>query len=177
MAVIENYIVQIIREEMSIPQAQIWVSSQNKKIDTASDKLFVIVGLADARAVSSKSSFNPDTQKETQEVLLRGVVQVDIMSRDNKARDRRAEILMALNSFRSQNKQDSLGFRIFEIPSSFKNTSSVEGGSEINRFTIQVPVMFTETKIQTTDYYDQFSGSLTTETGTTEPFPPSEDNT
>lgn len=176
MAVIENHIVQIIREEMNLPQSQIWVASQNKKIETASDKLFVIVSLVDARAVSSKSTFNSDTQKEKQEVLLRGVVQVDILSRDNKARDRRTEILMALNSFRSQNKQDTLGFRIFEIPSSFKNTASVEGGSEINRFTVQIPVMFTETKMQETDYYDNFNGSLMTETVETEPFPPKEDN-
>lgn len=160
---VEEYIVQIIQNQMALPNGNIWIASQNRKIPTNSNDLFCIIGTVNFRPISSKSRFNDITLQEEQTVYGRADVQIDLMSRSNEARERRFEILMALNSFYSKNIQDANCFRIFELPRDFINTSGLQGGSDINRFTLIIPTMVSQTKIISADYYDTFSGEIMTE--------------
>lgn len=157
---LENYIVNIIRTEMALDQNHIWIRAQNRKIPPNANELFVVVGAVDFNPISSKSYYDSFQDKERQVVYGRALVQVDIFSRSTEARLRRAEVLMALNSFYSQEIQNRYQFRIFEIPSSFINTSSLEGGSDINRFTITISAMCSEVKEKTTAYYDTFNAEI-----------------
>ena len=63
---VEEYIVQIIQNQMALPNGNIWIASQNRKIPTNSNDLFCIVGTVSFRPISSKSSFNSTTQQEEQ---------------------------------------------------------------------------------------------------------------
>ena len=165
---IEEYIVDIIRNEMNLNQQNIWIHSQNRKIPPQSQELYVTVGCVDFLPISSKSRFKfveatQTTQaygEETQTVYGRASVQIDILSRSREARIRRAELLMALNSYYSKEVQDKYQFRIFELPSRFINTSSLEGGSEINRFSLVIRAMISEDKVKTTSYYDTFNAEI-----------------
>lgn len=157
---IEEYIVDIIRNEMSLNQQNIWIHSQNRKIPPQSQELYVTVGCVDFLPISSKSRFNPDNDTEIQTVYGRASVQIDILSRSREARIRRAELLMALNSYYSKEIQDKFQFRIFELPQRFINTSSLEGGSEINRFSLVIRAMISEDKVKTTSYYDTFNAEI-----------------
>ena len=157
---VENYVVDIIRSELGLDQQHIWIRSQNKKIPPNADELFVVVGVVDYLPISSKSYYDHTKDQERQVVYGRAMVQVDIFSRSIEARVRRAEILMALNSFYSQEIQNKYQFRIFELPSSFVNNSDLEGGSDINRFTIRFYSMCSEIKIKTTAYYDTFNAEI-----------------
>jgi hypothetical protein len=67
---------------------------------------------------------------------------------------------MALNSYYSKEIQDKYQFRIFELPQRFINTSSLEGGSEINRFSLIIRAMISEDKVKTTSYYDTFNAEI-----------------
>lgn len=174
---IEEHIVDIIRTEMGLDQQHIWIQSQNRKIPPQSDNLYCVVGCVDFRPISSKSAFKTYTnelqeeiQGEEQTVYGRADVQVDLMSRSNEARLRRAEVLMALNSYYSKNLQDKNQFRIFELPRMFMNTSSLQGGSDINRFTLIIPTMISETKIKPTDYYDTFQAQISLEESSVDSF-------
>lgn len=157
---VENYVVDIIRNEMGLDQNHIWIRAQNRKIPPNANELFVVVGAVDFNPISSKSYYDSTTDKERQVVYGRAMLQVDIFSRSTEARTRRAEVLMALNSFYSQEIQNMYQFRIFEIPSSFLNTSELEGGSDINRFTIRFYSMCSEVKEKTTAYYDTFNAEI-----------------
>lgn len=157
---IEEYIVDIIRKEMNLNQQNIWIHSQNRKIPPQSQELYVTVGCVDFLPISSKSKFNPDNDTEIQTVYGRASVQIDILSRSREARIRRAELLMALNSYYSKEIQDKHQFRIFELPQRFINTSSLEGGSEINRFSLVIRAMISEDKVKTTSYYDTFNAEI-----------------
>lgn len=157
---IEEYIVDIIRNEMNLNQQNIWIHSQNRKIPPQSQELYVTVGCVDFLPISSKSRFNPDNDTEIQTVYGRASVQIDILSRSREARIRRAELLMALNSYYSKEIQDKYQFRIFELPQRFINTSSLEGGSEINRFSLVIRAMISEDKVKTTSYYDTFNAEI-----------------
>lgn len=160
---IEEFMVDIIRKEMGLDQQHIWIQAQNRKIPPQSDNLYCVVGCVDFTPISSKSVFNHYTDKEEQIVYGRAVVQIDLLSRSNEARIRRAEVLMALNSFYSKNLQCEEHFRIFELPQTFINTSDLEGGSDINRFTIRIPTMISEVKVKSTDYYDTFQANISIE--------------
>lgn len=157
---IEEYTVDIIRKEMALNQQNIWIHSQNRKIPPQSQELYVTVGCVDFLPISSKSIFNPDNDTEVQTVYGRASVQIDILSRSREARIRRAELLMALNSYYSKEIQDKYQFRIFELPQRFINTSSLEGGSEINRFSLVIRAMISEDKVKTTSYYDTFNAEI-----------------
>ena len=157
---IEEYIVDIIRKEMGLSQQNIWIHSQNRKIPPQSQELYVTVGCVDFLPISSKSRYDPETDEEVQTVYGRASVQVDILSRSLEARQRRAELLMALNSFYSKEVQDKKQFRIFELPQTFTNTSGLEGGSEINRFSLVIRAMISQDKIKSTSYYDTFNANI-----------------
>lgn len=160
---IEEYIVDIIRKEMNLNQQNIWIHSQNRKIPPQSQELYVTVGCVDFLPISSKSRYNPADDTEIQTVYGRATVQIDILSRSREARIRRAELLMALNSYYSKEVQDKKQFRIFELPQRFINTSSLEGGSEINRFSLIIRAMISEDKVKETDYYDTFNAKILAE--------------
>lgn len=164
---IEEYVVDIIRKEMGLDQQHIWIQAQNRKIPPNSNDLYVVVGVVDFLPISSKSYFREvedsgDSSATIERQILygRANVQVDIFSRSNEARNRRGEILMALNSFYSKEIQDRNQFRIFELPSTFINLSGLAGGSDINRFTMRFYAMIAETKEKSSDYYDTFNAQL-----------------
>lgn len=157
---IEEYIVDIVRKEMGMNQQNIWIHSQNRKIPPQSQELYCTVGCIDFLPISSKSRYDSNNDTEIQTVYGRATVQVDLLSRSIESRRRRAELLMALNSFYSKEIQDLHQFRIFELPSRFINTSGLEGGSEINRFSLMIRAMISEDKIKESDYYDTFNASI-----------------
>lgn len=165
---IEEYIVDIIRKEMNLNQQNIWIHSQNRKIPPQSQELYVTVGCVDFLPISSKSRYNPEDDTEIQTVYGRASVQIDILSRSREARIRRAELLMALNSYYSKEVQDREQFRIFELPQRFINTSGLEGGSEINRFSLIIRAMISEDKVKGSDYYDTFNASILAESSNVE---------
>ena len=157
---IEEYVVDIIRTELGLDQQHIWIQSQNRKIPPNSNDLYVVVGVVDFLPISSKSYYLSAKDIERQVIYGRANVQIDIFSRSNEARNRRGEILMALNSFYSKGIQDSKQFRIFELPSTFLNLSGLAGGSDINRFTMRFYAMIAESKEKSSDYYDTFNAEL-----------------
>lgn len=168
---VEEYIVDIIRNEMQLDQQHIWIQAQNRKIPPNTDDLFVVVGCVDFKPISSKSYFKEIYDSgdagsvcvENQILYGRANIQVDIFSRSNEARIRRGEILMALNSFYSKGVQDKKQFKIFELPSSFINLSGLAGGSDINRFAIRFYAMISEEKTKSSDYYDTFNAEIHSE--------------
>lgn len=83
-------------------------------------------------------------------------MQVDVYSRTNEARQRFWEVQAALNSDKSQQLQDKYQFRISKMSNSF-NTSGLEGGSDINRFTIRFNCLTWQEKVTPIDYYDSFT--------------------
>lgn len=162
---VEEYIVDIIKNQMGLDNNHCWIATQNRKIPQQAQELFCVVGTSMFKPISSKSRWNPDTQTEVQEVYGRADIQIDLFSRNNDARIRRDEVLMALNSYYSANVQDNGCFRIFEIPQFWNNTSYLEGGSSLNRFTLIIPTMVWKTKEVSFDYYDKFSASISNEKG------------
>lgn len=158
----EQVIVDILRTKMNLTDSQVFIRDQNKLIHNNTG-LSVVVGMVDSQVLSVVNTTSPtyDGMEEVIQVVMRENIQIDIFSRSTEALFRRAEILIALRSEYSEQKQEEHGFSIFAIPMSFTNTSSAEGGSYINRFTLIV-ACHTMTRSDDAlnapeDYYDDFS--------------------
>lgn len=171
---VEKIFVDIIKAELELPDSYgvdskgneiptVFIDSQNITLGTT-DKLQIIVGLADAQPYANNNYFDSVTNKEVQEVTLRENIQIDLVSKNKEARQRRWEILAALQSILSKQKQEEFYFKIFKISSSFVNTSEAEGGSQLNRYSIVIPTHVWYRKIKDitpqdgyADCYDTFN--------------------
>jgi hypothetical protein len=91
-------------------------------------------------------------------------MQIDCYSRNNDARDRYHEIAMALKSVYAQQQMDLYNFKIGTMTNE-NNISGVDGGSDINRFTISFNVLIHFQKRKSVDYYDTFEVTAETERG------------
>lgn len=178
-SLVEQIIVDIINEEMQMPTGAVWIRDENRKFDN-SGNLNIIVGVIGIQPFGARSYMvpnndtDPPTQQELQQVVTQEMIQIDILSRNNDALFRRAEIVMALNSFYSLQQQEANSFKIFRIPVGFLNTSDAEGGSQLHRFsiTINCHVWYRKLKnLPTYDYYDDFTqrGDDAQSIGTDEP--------
>ena len=160
-------IIQILTQEMDIDPSRIWVLDQNRLIPT-DQGAFYIVGLIDAHVMQNSVRMEQETvgsitaQHQINEVMQCETIQIDMLSRNNDSILRNWEIMAALNSYYAQQQQELNNFRIFPRPMSIMNTSSAEGGSNINRYTITVPcfVWYRKDTVLDSplgDYYDDFT--------------------
>ncbi len=92
------------------------------------------------------------------------LIQIDIYSRDNSARQRYREVQACLTSTLAEQLQDKYQFRIGTI-SRAQNLSGLDGGSEINRYTIRFNCLSWYEKVTPIDYYDKFEVTAETESG------------
>jgi hypothetical protein len=98
---------------------------------------------------------------EVNKLQMREDIQIDIFSRSNAAIFRNWEVIAALQSIYSQQQQELVNFKIFRCPRAMINTSSAEGGYQLNRYTITIScfVWYVKETLLTTnngDYYDDF---------------------
>lgn len=82
-------------------------------------------------------------------------MQIDIYSKNNDARILYPKVQACLNSVYAQQLQEKYQFRISKI-SDANNISGVDGGSEINRFSIRFQCLSWNKYTKQIDYYDTF---------------------
>ena len=165
--IIEKIIVNILTHELGLKPENIWIYAQNRKLPTDGKELYCTLGCTRSKIISSKSIFVPDDQTEKMEVIERCSVQIDLMSiaPNNEARDRRQEVIMALNSFYAQNLMEQYQVRIFEIPQSLEYSGTTYGGSEVNRYSCVCRCLVKTIKTQASDYYQYFRTNVLSENG------------
>lgn len=169
---IEKIIIDILQTEMGLADTYtngipvIAIGSQNFNLGHVKD-IQIIVSSVDMQILSNKNSgdvSNIDLTSdpkvygvETQTILARENIQIDLFSKDNTARQRRFEILMALQSMYAREQQEKYQIKIFPKPISMINSTVAEGGSQLNRFTVVVAcnTWYEKTK-NISEYYDTF---------------------
>ncbi len=160
-------IAEIIREEMELSETAVWVGELNYRIPDNED-VMASVGMSDAvpfssqRFLETRDTPAPNSVYEINRVQLRENIQVDFFGRTVDALTRRWEVIAALNSIRSEQLQEQNSFKIFKLPNSFINTSAVEGGSQLARYTLNFAchVWYKKEKLLSSDgnqFYDEFS--------------------
>lgn len=146
--------------------------SQNIKLFNT-PKMQITVKTVSTKDYSSRVEFkenpNPseggrDAYIETQYLNQSRLMQIDVYSRNNEARERFWEVSTALKSTRAEELQDLYNFKIGTITNGV-NISGIDGGSDINRYTISFNVLVHYKKERYIDYYDKFSAEVYNEQG------------
>lgn len=179
---IEKILVDIIKHELNLPAnygttsngdviPSVIIYGQNIKLFNT-DKMQITVRTVSQRVWSNRSEFITDAAAtdpanafiEIQDINERRMMQIDVYSRNNDARERFWEVPMALKSVYAQQQMDLYNFKIGTMTNS-QNTSGLDGGSDINRFTITFNVLTHQHKQKTVDYYDKFTATFNNEQG------------
>lgn len=173
-------IIDILLEEMGLSSQAIWIRDQNFTIPN-DNGLYIVVGETAAWVMANTTSMIAETvgmvttQHEINQVVQREEIQIDVLSRSNLALTRKIEVIMALQSYYSQQQQELNEFKIFRIPRGFFRSSEEDGGSIINKYTVTVSchVWYRKDQLLNSplgDYYDDFTTRVddykTIDTGT-----------
>lgn len=155
-----DVIKQIIDHEMEMPANRVWAYNQNNDLPQDGN-LFIVLhfGKRDVIANNSKIKYKADGADEIQSTNVREDIMISLLSKNNDARDRAHEVLMALNSFYSQDLQAKNKMHI-STTGDIYDASFLEGTSRINRFDVKIKVFKSYEKIKAVDYYNKFNFDL-----------------
>ena len=175
---IEKILVDIIKHELDLPDnygrtdrgdviPSVIIYGQNIKLFNT-DKLQITVKATDFKTYSNRNEFKNDTVTnkflEIQNINQACTIQIDCYSRNNDARERHHEIIMAMNSIYAEQQMDLYNFKLGLIGNTV-NISGIDGGSDINRFTTTYKAIIHHQKIKEIDYYDKFRVQVSNEQG------------
>lgn len=173
---IEKILVDIVKHELNLPDnygttsngdviPSVIIYGQNIKLFNT-DKLQITVRTVSAKDFSNRSEIKEleNGFTEIQDVNQSRMMQIDIYSRNNDARERFWEVSAALKSNYAQQQMDLYNFKIGTIANSV-NLSGMDGGSDINRFSVSFNVLIHFQKTTVIDYYDKFEATLNNEGG------------
>lgn len=182
---VEKIIVKLIKNYLELPDnygydsqgneiPTVTIKSQNIKLFNT-DKLQITISTISSNVFANRKEYkdvtiiNDDetTTDELHEIVYMNdqrMMQIDIYSRNNEARQRLSEVQMALTSTLAEQLQDQYQFRIGKI-SNATNLSGLDGGSDVNRYTIRFNTLNWYTKEKAVQFYDKFSTDVYDEDG------------
>jgi hypothetical protein len=146
-------IADIITQELQINKERVVVYSQNF-CPPKDDNLYVIISTRIGKPLSSSNKFDKDTNEEVKSVSSFNDYDIEITSRNREAIERKEEIIMAITSTYSIQKQDENSFRLFRA-GNIIDLTFIEASSSLNRFRIPVRCTDLKTKRTTVDYFDK----------------------
>lgn len=146
---------------VAVNPENILIEGENFDFPQTND-LFIIIQVADVKVTSNTVRSRPTTagMEEVSFLNQRENVQIDLISRDRKARRARPSVLMAIGGLFSQQLQETHGFKIAKVPTSFVKVEDAEGGNQQNRYSIVIPtqVWYEEVNAIPADgFYDTFN--------------------
>lgn len=157
-------LVYILSVGLNIDPTRIFIYNQDFNLPTDTG-LIVVLNLNSSYSLSSENKITQDEDSvtETLSELFVEYYTLNLVSKDNSARLRRAEALMALSSVNSLFWQEVFQIKISPNSRQFTNLSALEGGSMLTRFAIDIAVNTWFAKTNNVDYYDKFPYNLITE--------------
>lgn len=152
----------IIENQMAIP-GRVWFWDQKIMQPTDSD-LYVAVSVMSLKPFGNNKSYDPTSGLVSKPVVYTGAtLDIDIISRGTAARDRKEEVLWALNSDYSERQQEANSFHISRLPGGrFINLSQIDGAAIPYRFKISMNVQYAARGSVEVNYYDQFEAPTIT---------------
>ena len=174
---IEKILVDLIQKELNLPDNYgldpqgnqipcVMIASQNIKLFNTPN-IQITVKTLQNRTFSNRKEYREEieTDPQTQEQITHyyedkyinenRTMQIDAYSKNNEARERFPEIQACLNSTYADQLQDKYQFKIGVI-SDAVNLSGLDGGSELNRFTIRFNCLTWNKYTKEVDYYASF---------------------
>lgn len=145
----------ILQTSLGLENGKVYLWDQ--KLNEPKDySLYIAVSVLTSKPFGNTTRFDGVNMQTIQSVNMIDTVQIDLISRGPDARDKRANVLMALNSQYAEQQQEFNSFFIGKLPTNFVNLSHVDGAAIPYRFQISVALQYFVKLIQSVDYYDMF---------------------
>lgn len=150
---------EIIQNQLGLPDGRVYLWDQ--KIAQKTDAgLYVAISVLTCKPLGNVNRYNGagSGSVSEQSVNMYVQLQIDIISRDTEARDRKEEVILALNSDYAQTQQEANCFFIGKLPagSQFLNLSEDDGAAIPYRYNISVALQYFFAKATTVDSYNTF---------------------
>lgn len=146
----------ILQHELELADGRVYIWDQ-KIMQPKDSGLYVAVSVPSCHpfANTTKPASTDAGLDAQQAVHMMAVVDIDIISRGPAARDRKEEVILALNSIYAQQQQEINGFYVGKLKSAiFNNISGVDGAAIPYRYRISVNMQYTVTKVKAVQYFD-----------------------
>jgi hypothetical protein len=155
---------EIIQHEMGLPVGRAFMWDQ-KIFQPTDSSLYVAISIASEKPFSNISQPLAGNWTTLEQIInTAALLDIDLMSRGPEARNRKEELLMALNSIYAQQQQEANGFSIGKLPygNRFVNLSQIDGAAIPYRFKISVNLQYAVTKTKAAQYMDTFQEAAET---------------
>ena len=168
---IEKIFVDLITKELNLPanwgvDSQgnqipcVMIKSQNIKLFNTPNIQITVSTLRNkifSNRLEHREEVIEDVTKYYEDIYINEdrTMQIDIYSKNNDARERYPEVQACLGSTYAEQLQEKYQFRIGKI-SDAVNLSGLDGGSEINRYTIRFQCLTWNKYSKEVDYYQSF---------------------
>jgi hypothetical protein len=154
----------VIQKEMDLDPSRVFL--YNQEVDLQPDQgMYINIGFLGAKPFGSSLSYVSDPVEgllENQSINMQETYSILIYSFDSTARQRKQDILFALNGQLMQQMAEKYSFRIATIPSSFVDVSEVEGTSRIDRYSLTFNALVAYGRLRAVDYFNNFPSNSPT---------------
>lgn len=150
---------EILQKELGLDDGRVFLWDQ-KIFQPTDNDLYISVSVQGCKAFANTTApASSGWDAATQSVNMLAALDLDIMSRGPAARDRKEEIILALNSVYAQAQQEANSFYIGKLPAGgrFTNLSAIDGAAIPYRFRVSVNLQYAFTKTKAVPYYDTFA--------------------
>lgn len=158
----------VVRSCLHLGESQVILARQKFEIPPDSS-LLVVLSLEEPKYIGNNVKTINDPalgMRDVQYVTLRDLVQIDILAMTNpktganEARDKRNQVMLALNSSLCEQTQEMLQYSLARNPISFANTSALEATQFLERYTATLAVTYSEEAEQFPTYFDSFNAEF-----------------
>lgn len=144
MADTDIILADIIAIDMDLDASRVVVYDQNF-ISPKDQNIYITIALQSTRIIGSVNKFDPDTDKEIKSISLAENYNIEITSKNRDAQTRYHEVIMALTSDYSEQKQELNQIKIFRT-GQVLDLSFIEASSSLHRY--RIPVIIHSVKIK-----------------------------
>jgi len=150
----------ILQTELGLADGRVYQWDQKINSPTDND-LFLALSVLNCKPFSNTREYDGSGAglDVIQSTNFSATIQIDVISRGIAARDRKEEVLLALNSVYAEQQQELNSFRVFPLSQSFVNLSGIDGAAIPYRFSISVNMQYAVVKTKAVPYFDTFAAA------------------
>jgi hypothetical protein len=151
---------EILQTQLGLAPGRVYLWDQ-KVMQPTDAGLYIAVSVPSCKpfGVTNQPDGSGSGLNSVQVAHMLATLDIDIISRGPDARDRKEEVLLALDSNYSRSQQEANSFSIGKLPegSRFLNLSQIDGAAIPYRYKISMNVQYAVTKTNAVPYYDAFA--------------------
>lgn len=150
---IDIFVADIITNELGINANRVVVYGQNFKAPN-DDNLYVIVKTGATIILGSVNRFDESTLEEVKSITSFVTLTIELTSKNREAYEKKEEVVMALTSVYSIQKQEENSFKLFRA-GDIQDLTFIEGAASLYRFNIPVKANYLTIKRTEVPYFDK----------------------